>query len=134
MQLLIIFSDSLIKRFHFLCSLRTRSEKTRCSCKLLFCFAENKKKHVTFIIIWANKSLHDIANYSKVVFVWCLEALNAPLWIGDCSRSRTCLDHLGNVVECYLQYKNNVATVYLHLHLHMSSCNIYNRHYSQAPN
>ena len=68
-KLLIIFSDSLIKQFHFLCSLRTRSEKTRCSCKLLFCFAENKKEHVTFIIIWANKSLHDIANYSEVVFV-----------------------------------------------------------------
>lgn len=33
------------------------------------CFAENKKEHVTFIVIWANKSLYDIANYSKVAFV-----------------------------------------------------------------
>ena len=34
MQLLIIFSDSLLKWFHFLCILRTRSTKTGCSRRL----------------------------------------------------------------------------------------------------
>ena len=40
MQLLIIFSDSLLKQFRLLCSVRTRAEKSGCSHRL-FCFAKN---------------------------------------------------------------------------------------------
>ena len=111
-KLLIVFSDSLIKQFHFLCSLRTRSEKTRCSCKLLFCFAENKKEHVTFIIIWAK--LIKACMTLPIILKLCLCSVWKPSMLP--SEWETALDlklasdHLGNVAECYLQCCNCIFT------------------------